>query len=85
MPPLVLTVNHIFAQCIEDLDAQGVSGNLADLARLFLEKETVRFSLDELTGPRCHTIKNSRIPALMVPVEHRQAVAGILEKIRALT
>jgi Fe-S-cluster containining protein len=75
VPPLALTITNIFLQYIEHLDYQGVSGNLSDMVALYLEKSET---------PRGF-IGNMKIKALLVPPEHRCAVAPLLKQMAALT
>ncbi|WP_033398889.1 YkgJ family cysteine cluster protein [Desulfospira joergensenii] len=86
MPPLVLTLNNIFLQYIEHLDSRGVTGNLSDMMGLVLlsgNPEQGSGSGHEKSEGK--VIRNSRIPALMVPPEHREIMGAVIEKITALT
>lgn len=75
IPPLALTINTIFLQYIEHLDCNGVTGNLSDMLWHF-------FDMPEGQGePRPEFIKNHRIPALMVPPEHRSQVSALVGKL----
>jgi Fe-S-cluster containining protein len=76
IPPLALTIIDIFLQYIEHIDHQGFSANLSDTLGLYL-RDTPRDK--ELV------IKNLKIQALMIPPEHRSAVAPLLQQIAALT
>jgi len=75
-----LTVNTVFLQCIEHLDAGGLSGNLAIMLK----------HLDDVIrqGPRPHgkpppeLISNNPLTILMIPPEHRDKIAPWLEKLR---
>ncbi len=94
MPELALTINNIFLQYIEHMDSLGFSGNLTDMLGLYLKygvsggasgqkSDAFPLSLENLkdsdkTGV---FIRNYKIPALMIPPEHRNAVAPILEEI----
>lgn len=99
VPPLALTINHIFLQYIEHLDLEGFSGNLSDMLSLFLansfQQMTLPKGLDTVHGNPFFVggeplspqgfIQNSKIHGLMVPPEHRDAVAPLLKQIAALT
>ncbi len=84
MDPFVMTVNTVFLQYIEHIDASGFSGNLID-AVLFLQPEENR--------RRCTSgapvarppglIPNRRVSALMIPPKHRQRIAPLLQKLNA--
>ena len=83
MPELALTINTVFLQYIEHLDRDGVSGNFFDLVYggpcfdLTLEK------VQDSDKTKLF-IRNQRIPALMVPPEHRDRVASIVKDLGAL-
>ncbi|MBF0200105.1 MAG: hypothetical protein HQK66_02110 [Desulfamplus sp.] len=86
--PLTLTINNLFMQCIEHLDARGYSGNFTDIVILSLEHGP---DADPGTLPggrngarEIHLIENQPIPALMIPPEHREAVTPILEDIAVI-
>ncbi len=82
MPPLVVSVNTVFMQYIEHLDADGFSGNLTDMMLCMAEPSF----MDEWTaGPAPlpkDLIPNRPVPALMVPPRHREAMKRILEEMR---
>jgi Fe-S-cluster containining protein len=75
-----LTVNTVFLQCIEHLDAGGLSGNLSIMLN----------HLDGVFGqvPRpsvkipSELIPNSPLTILMIPPEHRDRITPWLEKLR---
>ena len=81
--PFVLSVNTLFLQHIEHLDAKGASGNLTDVIG-FLEsaanREHYRRSgYDDASGL---LIPNRPMKVLMIPPEHRERIMPILEKLR---
>lgn len=83
MDDLILTVNHIFLQYIEHLDKNGSSGNLSDVLAQFIIQESG--DSGDAAPPRQNTlIANTPMRALMVPPEHRETIAPILEAIRAV-
>ncbi len=79
----LVTVNTVFQQVIEDLDAGGATGNLSDLllllCRLDIRETYVRGQLDPTP---LNLAPNRRMPALMVPPEHRQRMAPVIERLR---
>ncbi|MBI9089529.1 MAG: YkgJ family cysteine cluster protein [Desulfobacterium sp.] len=70
LSPLVLTVNNLFMQYIEQMDCNGISGNLSDM---ILTGSSPSLS----TG--IVTISNQAVPVLMVPPEHREQVGPLLQ------
>ena len=87
MPPLALTLNNIFLQYIEQLDIGGFTGNLADVLGCYLDRaekgEGAYLSLENIkdSGTTGIFIRNHRIPALMIPPDHRTAAAPVLNEI----
>jgi len=84
VPPLALTVTHVFLQYIEQLDHQGFSGNLSDMLALALD-----IDLDLETSGNFEKkqvcIENMKMKVLMIPPEHRPGVAPLLKQMAALT
>ena len=70
LPPLVLTVNNLFMQYIEQMDRNGISGNLSDMI-------IAASPLSLSTG--IVTINNQAVRVLMVPPEHRERVGPLLQ------
>jgi len=68
MDPYLLTLNTVFMQFIEHMDAGGFFGNLIDVLLLLSGKEDSRLV----------TAKNHPIPALMIPPEHRKDIAPVV-------
>lgn len=84
VPPFVVTVNNVFLQYIEHIDAGGGTGNLTDLLTCF-ESERVRTAYREgtlrpLPEP---LVVNRPVPALMIPPRHRARIRPILEALAA--
>ncbi len=80
-----LTVNTVFQQVIEDLDAAGCTGNLSDLLPLTGRPDTL--SAGEQGRWDCRTLSlasNRPMPALMVPPEHRARLAPILDALQRI-
>ncbi|NNG00965.1 MAG: hypothetical protein HKM93_16370 [Desulfobacteraceae bacterium] len=87
MDPLILSVNDVFLQYIEHIDALGYSGNFIDIL-LFLDTDQNRHDYlnSHLNKPASETglIPNHPVQVLMIPPEHRKAVAPILEAFRSI-
>jgi len=83
--PFVLTVNNVFLQYIEHIDAHGFTGNLTEIL-LFLESEDNRQAYEN-KAVRPDTrglIPNQPIKALFIPPEHRDKIKPILQSIQAI-
>jgi len=83
MDDFVLTVNTVFMQFIEHVDASGLSGNLIDVAR-WLQAESKRQQyindrIDAVDGP---LVANRPLKALLIPPEHRAKIEPILQALR---
>ena len=82
--PFTLTVNHLFMQFIEHVDADGLFGNLTDIL-LHLTPHTDVNSKKDGTPSTAHAlITNRPIPMLLVPPEHQHRIAPILSRLRAI-
>lgn len=85
MDDFVLSVNTIFQQVIEHLDTGGFTGNFADVMECFSHPENMdRYEKNRLTGQQSGLLPNRPARILMVPPEHRESIAPILEKLQAL-
>ena len=80
MPPLILTINNVFMQYIEHLDAQGFSGNLSDMV-LFLGREAAGSAKATPAGEENGFIENHPAPLLMVPPEHKETIQPLVQAI----
>jgi hypothetical protein len=79
----LVSVNTVFQQTIEDLDAAGATGNLSDLLPLLSRHEFEEtYGRGELDPAALKPAPNRRMPALMVPPEHRGRMAAIIERLR---
>jgi hypothetical protein len=76
MPPLVLTLNNLFMQVVEHLDARGVSGNLTDMILWHSQRENEGSGYSPPLA--AHLINNSRAPVFMVPPEHREQLGPLM-------
>lgn len=79
MPPLLLTINTVFQQAVEHLDAGGVFGNLSDL--LCAGSNGWKKSKPAI---RQKMLKNEAISILMVPEEHREKMAGTIGRLSGI-
>lgn len=81
----VLTVNNIFMQVIEHVDAGGFSGNLTDVL-LFLEdpENRVTYLSSKMINPSSVLIRNHKLKILMIPPEHRKVAQPILDALNKL-
>lgn len=85
MDPLVLTVNTVFLQYIEHIDARGFSGNLADVLAFMASSEHRRqYNSNHLTSPPANLIANRPIKILMIPPEHRAEMKPILNALQSI-
>ena len=78
----VLTLNNIFLQVIEHIDAGGFSGNLTDVL-LFLENAENPLS-SKMINPSSVLIKNHPLKILMIPPEHREEAQPILDALNQI-
>ncbi|MDJ0784750.1 MAG: hypothetical protein QNJ22_22490 [Desulfosarcinaceae bacterium] len=83
--PLILTVNDLILQHIEHIDAKGYSGNFTDIL-LFLDQpaSAASYRQGQLGAPPDGLLANQPLFTLMIPPEHREAVAPLLKAIRAI-
>ena len=83
--PFVLTVNTLFLQCIEHLDARGASGNLADVLFFMESKDNrKRYWTNGLKHVESGLISNRAMKVLMIPPEHRMKAKPILDRIQRI-
>jgi hypothetical protein len=82
----VVTVNTIFLQTLEHIDAGGCSGNLTDVLLCLSDEDKRRdYRLNRLECRREGLIENRPLTALMVPPAQRARVSPIIEALRNLT
>jgi hypothetical protein len=76
---LVLSVNQLFLQVVEHVDAAGWSGNLIDILTFMAHKDN-RFDYEQnrLKNTAAGLIANRPIKALMIPPEHRLQMQPII-------
>jgi len=83
--PFTVTVNHLFMQFIEHVDAKGLTGNLTDILRYLDNGIPIKSSDDHVINPSHQTlIRNRPIPMLLIPPEHQNRIAPILSQLRAI-
>ncbi len=83
--PFVVTVNNVFLQYIEHIDAPGYSGNLTDVLLFMGSKENRRkYKTGILQNPNNGLISNYPLKVLMVPPEHRQRIRPVIEAIQEI-
>jgi hypothetical protein len=81
----MVSVNTVFLQTIEHLDADGCSGNLLDLLAVFAAAENrVAYTSGALRCSGNGLIANAPMEVLMVPPEHRPRMEPILERLRTI-
>jgi hypothetical protein len=82
--PFILTVNNVFMQVIEHVDAGGRTGNLRDVL-LFLEaSRPIENSKTSDSNADGLLIVNHPMTVLMIPPEHRGKIAPLLSQLRAI-
>ncbi len=85
MDPLLMTANNVFMQFIEHVDAQGFSGNFADVLKWMGDENNKREYEQTLPGEPCQgLVKNMAIPVLMIPPEHRAKMGKLLSSLNSL-
>jgi hypothetical protein len=81
----VLAVNTLFLQTLEHVDADGCSGNLLDVLGVLAGEEKRRaFAAGSLPCAGDGLIANRPMRVLMLPPEQREAIAPVLQKLRAI-
>jgi hypothetical protein len=79
----VLSVNTLFLQTIEHMDAGGCTGNLLDILGVMALKENrQRYAEGKLNCRHPGLIRNHPLKVLMVPPEHRTRMEPILQSLR---
>ena len=85
MDDFVLSVNTIFLQTIEHMDADGCSGNLLDVIAVMASREN-RQACEEnrLKCEGAGLIANQPLKVLMIPPQHRTRMDPILQSLREI-
>ncbi len=80
--PFIITVNTVYLQVIEHIDAEGFSGSFTDMMRLMANKENRdQYRENTLKHLGNDFVSNMPIEALMVPPEHRSKIKPILNEL----
>ena len=83
--PFILTVNDVFLQHLEHIDAQGYTGNFADVMKFLASAENRADYAGGRLGPAPDgLIANQPVFVLMIPPEHRERIQPLLEQIRSI-
>ena len=79
------SVNTVFLQVIEHLDAEGCSGNLIDVLQLMASDDKRRtYERGELDCEENKLIVNWELKVLMIPPEHREKIEPIMQQLREI-
>ncbi len=82
----VLSVNTVFLQTIEHVDAGGCSGNLIDILLTMSDEENCeKYRKQALHCSASGLIPNHPLEVMMIPPEHRSRMAPILQKLRQIS
>jgi Fe-S-cluster containining protein len=85
MDPFILTVNDVFLQHIEHIDAQGYTGNFADVMRFLDDEENRQKYAAGRIGPAPEgLVANQPVFVLMIPPEHRERIQPLLKELRSI-
>ena len=81
----VLTVNTVFLQTLEHVDAGGCTGNLADIvATLTLEDNRRAYETGSLECTQNGLVQNHNLKILMVPPAHVERIQPILKALQGI-
>jgi hypothetical protein len=81
----VLSVNTVFLQTIEHVDAEGCSGNLVDVLQTLLSTQNRQaYEKRILHCTSNHLIPNRSLEVLMIPPAHRTKIEPILQQLRQI-
>ena len=81
----VLSVNTVFLQTIEHVDADGCTGNLVDvLLAMSVKKNQAAYGNGALHCSANKLIPNQPLEVLMIPPEHRTKMEPILKELREI-
>ena len=75
MSPFIVTLNNLFMQVVEHLDARGTSGNLTDM--ILWQTDPQGKDAGMAVRP-FHILNNVRAPVFMVPPEHQERVRPLM-------
>lgn len=81
----VLSVNTVFLQTIEHIDADGCSGNLVDILQaMSVDKNRKAYCSSALHCSANKLIPNQPLEVLMIPPEHRTKMEPVLQELREI-
>ncbi len=79
------SVNTVFLQVIEHLDAGGCSGNLIDVLKSMASGDNRKaYALGKMNCGDMALIANWPLKVLMIPPEHREGIEPILQRLREI-
>ena len=85
MDPYILTVNDVFLQHLEHIDAQGYTGNFADVMQFFRSEENRNnYAVGRPGKQHKSLVANQPVFVLMIPPEHRERIQPLLTEIRSI-
>lgn len=85
MDPFILTVNDIFLQHLEHIDAHGYTGNFVDVMQFFTSDENLSNYAAGRPGKTIDgLLPNQPVFVLMIPPEHRERIQAVLQQIRRI-
>jgi len=85
MDPFILTVNDVFLQHLEHIDAQGYTGNFADVMQFLESDENLQnYTAGRLGAPPDGLVDNQPVFVLMIPPDHRERIQPLLMQIRSI-
>lgn len=85
MDPFILTVNDVFLQHLEHIDAQGYTGNFVDIMQFLASADNrENYAAGRLGAPPSDLQANQPVFVLMIPPEHRERIAPLLKEIRSI-
>ena len=80
------SVNTVFLQVIEHLDAEGCSGNSFDVLRVMASDDKQRaYESGRLNCEAHGLIVNWELKVLMIPPEHREKIEPVLQQLREIS
>ncbi|MBR9985882.1 MAG: hypothetical protein KFF68_08230 [Desulfosarcina sp.] len=85
MDPYILTVNDVFLQHLEHIDAQGYTGNFADVMQFLTPDENrQKYADGQLGTAPASLVANQPMFVLMIPPEYRERIQPVLTQIRSI-
>jgi hypothetical protein len=85
MDPFILTLNDIFLQHLEHIDAQGYTGNFVDVMQFFKSDENrSNYAAGQPGRMTEGLLANQPVFVLMIPPEHRDRIQPVLQRIRSI-